>query len=184
MRRGHFFRSATVQVSTGQPAVAGWIAWHYLAIVLIVACGVLAGGVAVAAMSGFSGIEMWISGVAIVLAGLAAGWTVARMVDAALAKRILSRHRRWVLSGETLVIASASREDAATVAGIFAEAAGEHPAVFVLHPDEPPFQAPATRSQPALGDDEIHIRAAKLAQDIRNVSHGRPPQRSLLPRLD
>jgi len=184
LRRGRFFRSAIIQVGTdGKPSAAGWIASRYLAVVLIGACMLLAAVIGRIAVVGIGSSEMWLHALAILLAGLAGGWAIARLVDTAVARSILALHRRWVLAGETLVVVSTRSDAAASAVTVISETAGEHPAVFVLHPPEESMRDPAEHTRPAPGEDEVHRRAASLAAELQEVDRSRPRHRSLTPRL-
>ncbi|HTQ10004.1 MAG TPA: hypothetical protein VMI31_08045, partial [Fimbriimonadaceae bacterium] len=101
----------------------------------------------------------------------------------AVARSILVLHRRWVLPGETMIVVSARPASVATAVKLISEAAGEHPAVFVMRPSEGPMREPAIQPHPALGEDEVNRRAVALALDLRQATRGHPP-RTLNPRLE
>ncbi|MFI5384493.1 MAG: GH36-type glycosyl hydrolase domain-containing protein [Fimbriimonadales bacterium] len=186
LRSRRLFRSATAHVSAeGRSTVGSWVTAKRLGIIVAAACGILAAVFVRLASARVAPYEMWLHVFIAAATGTAGGWAIARLADLASAKAFLNRYSRWALRGESLVLVAARTDDAAAAAEILSESGGEHPAVFVLHPPEiHGLLDHVMRVQPALGEDAINMRAAKLAAELRNVRRGRPPERSLIPRLD
>ena len=149
---------------------------------LVVAIGALVSEVVGRFVPAYS--SDWIHAALTIVIGILGGWALARVLDFLVVRRFLSTHRRWILAGESLVVISTKPDDAAAAASTLSDAAGEHPAVFVLHPIEPPMERPVSRPHPALGSDEIHLRAMTLAGELRNVKAGTRHRGSLIPRLN
>jgi cellobiose phosphorylase len=179
-----WLRSATVQFSSeGRSAEASWVGSRYLMLIVAGAFGIFAAITARIAAVGFTPYEWWLHLAGTVVAASAGGWAVARLLHLAVARGISRRFRLWVLKGESLVVVSVPASEAATAGSLLSETAGEHPAVFVLYPDEPPMHEAVDRPQVPVGEGKVHARAARLAQELKQIEPSRA-HRTLTPRLD
>jgi hypothetical protein len=150
---------------------------------VILACGVIAALIARIYVARLGVTEVPLHLGAIIVAGLVAGWAMARLIDVSTAKTIVRRSRRWLMPGESMVIVAATADRAPDVIEIVNEVVGEHPAIFALYPQPDAFSDPVPRLQGSLGDDAIHPRAVRLASVLKNVRQGHPSTRSLIPRI-
>ena len=178
-------RAATLRSPTDRATVsADWIAFPYLATLFVAISAtlpILAGEYLLPKLP--SSRQLAIAALIFVAWMICAG-IASRLLRRGVENRILRLLRKWILPGEGLVAISTDRDSAALVAKLLVESAGEHPAVFVLHPDEAPMQNPVPRPQRALGEDEIQLRAARLAADLGQVRASRRHSGSLIPRLN
>jgi len=185
LRADRFLRAAVLQSAVGGKTVsADWIAFRYLATVFIALSAVAPILIGENLLPKVPTHMRFGVGAIVVVVWILCAWVASRILRWGVEKRILRLLRRWILPGEGLVAVSTNRESAALVAKLLMESAGEHPAVFVLHPDEPAMQDPVSRSQRALGEDEIQLRAVTLASELRDARVSPRHKGSLLPRLN
>ncbi|MDO8689858.1 MAG: glucoamylase family protein [Dehalococcoidia bacterium] len=137
--------------------------------------GALAGGlIALAVIAGFFVLVApaqlgqrateWAAFAVLPAVGALLGWLVGRWLDRGVPNSVLGRYRRWVTTGETLVIAEVGVEQARTTLALLRETEEDPPATFIIRPHrEIPSRVAGLQRRERFSSEKLKLYASTLA---------------------